>query len=179
MLTKRPETGSDRGQEHSFHAAQRAAHHEQRRQYAAGSSRAERDRPDHGLHQQDAENGSARRRRLAAERRWCRSRRPALAGKSGRPIQRLLRRWPATTSSEWAISGRRPRRHTPRAVSNAESSAGKQSADHAAEQRFRADEYGMRGNREQRSQSEDVAARGAGRGAGQSNRNQAARLPLE
>jgi hypothetical protein len=52
-------------------------------------------------------------------------------------------------------------------------------ATYAAQQRLRAVDYGMRGNREERSQSENVAARRASRRAGERNRNQAAGLPLE
>ncbi len=57
---QRPEARAFVRQEHGLDAAQRAAHHQQRRQHAARSSRAERHRPDHRFHQQDAENHVAR-----------------------------------------------------------------------------------------------------------------------
>ena len=60
MLTSGQKPGAFVRQEHGFEAAQRAAHHQQRRQHAARGAGAERDGPDGRLHQQDAEDDGAR-----------------------------------------------------------------------------------------------------------------------
>ena len=89
--------GSPR-QEAANRRAHRAAHDQQRREHAAGSSGTERDRPDVALTVSRRERQSqwvARR----SMRRYCRSRRRARADRSGRRGRRPVRRASATTSN--------------------------------------------------------------------------------
>ena len=60
MLTSGQKPAPSSGRNHRFEAAERAAHHQQRRQHAARRARAERDRPDDRLDEQHAENHAAR-----------------------------------------------------------------------------------------------------------------------
>ena len=54
-----------------------------------------------------------------------------------------------------------------------------QSADHATQQSFGTDEYGMRRNGEQRPEPQNISARGARGRACKRHRHQAAGLPLK
>ena len=91
----------DDGRQHRSH---RTAHDQQRCKHAAGCTRAQRHRPDDGLHRQQAARHFPNHVPSSSCRCW-HTRRRARADRSTRLCRPPDRRSPATTSSEWAASG--------------------------------------------------------------------------
>ena len=57
---QRPEARAHSRQEHRLHTTQRPAHHQQRSEHASRGARPERDGPDNGLHDEDADDHANR-----------------------------------------------------------------------------------------------------------------------
>ena len=176
---QRPESRALVRQEHRFDAAQRRPHHQQRREHAARSSRAQRDDPDRRFHQQHA--GDHRARHVALQQR--------LDGVVAN-AQRL--REDHAAQSDHHAADRRPPHPVDRQFLETHLPPRRRRAS-AGDERPPASSPAMThparpcgpmkmaccGTGNERTEPENVAARRARRGAGQRHGDRAARLPFE